>query len=140
MIRGFQRESLMKIEEIRLLFADDNDLNLEILIDQLKESGFENIQGFGGGTEILAYMQENPNDFDIVLLDQMMPDMEGDQVIQEMKKHKDLKHVPAIIITNDESGDAEKKSGDAGAFAFFHKSCDHEELVKKILEAASKEI
>ena len=126
----------MEAKDIRLLFADDNELNLDIIIGQLEDSGFEDVKGFDGGLTILEHMKKNPSGFDVVLLDQMMPDMEGNQVISEMKKHEKLKHIPAIIITNDETGNAEKKSKEVGAFAFFYKSCDHQKLVQKILEAA----
>jgi adenylate cyclase len=80
-----------------ILVADDNDDNRFTLVQRLKREGYENVAVARDGREALARLAERP--FDLVLLDVMMPGLDGIGVLAEMKAHPALRHVPVVMIS-----------------------------------------
>jgi len=80
----------------RLLVVDDNDGNREILARRLQRQGHDVVLA-ASGSEALAQMRENV--FDLVLLDVLMPDVDGITVLQELKRHQHWREVPVIMIS-----------------------------------------
>ncbi len=80
----------------RILVVDDDEniLNLEKTI--LEQKGFDVI-GAGGGAEALTLLAERT--FDLVLLDVMMPEVDGFTVCRKIKEDARLKDVPVIFLT-----------------------------------------
>jgi sigma-B regulation protein RsbU (phosphoserine phosphatase) len=80
-----------------LLIVDDNDDNRFTLTRRLAREGFTNLTSAVNGREALDRMRTTA--FDLVLLDVMMPEMNGYQVLEHMHADADLRSVPVIMIS-----------------------------------------
>lgn len=117
----------------KLLIAEDERSIAKALKLKLSLSGFE-VDLANNGEEALALMKDKK--FDLVLLDIMMPKMDGFSVMEEMKKNKNK--TPVIILSNLSQEDDAKRAKELGAVDFFIKSntplADIIEKVKKFLK------
>ena len=83
-----------------VLVVEDNESNRELLRRRLTPHGFKVVTATNGRD---ALNQLRAASFDIVLLDVMMPEMNGHQVLQAMKADPSLKHIPVIFLTANDS-------------------------------------
>jgi two-component system sensor histidine kinase/response regulator len=79
-----------------LLVVDDDAANRDVLSRRLKRQGHE-VRTASNGSEALGLMRETA--FDLVLMDIMMPDMDGYQVLGHIKADERLQHIPVIMIS-----------------------------------------
>ena len=79
-----------------LLVVDDNETNRDVLSLRLKRQGYL-VETAANGREALRMVQEKP--FDLMLLDIMMPEMDGYEVLKQLKADSDLRHLPVIMIS-----------------------------------------
>lgn len=102
----------------RILVVDDDEniLNLERTI--LEQKGFD-VTGAGGGAEALKILGEKA--FDLVLLDVMMPEIDGFTVCRKIKEDPRLKDVPVIFLTAKGGGDALAEGFESGAVMYINK-------------------
>lgn len=89
-----------------ILIVDDNDDNRYTLQLLLESDGHERISSAAGGNEAIALIQKEK--FSLVLLDLMMPDLNGDEVLKVIKSDPDKRDIPVVMISADT--DAEKVS------------------------------
>lgn len=94
-------ESARGKEEIKalpkkILVVDDNPLNVKLFSSRLKREGLETIPAYNG-RDALAKILEEP--IDVVLLDLMMPVMDGFEVLERLKSDQSTKNIPVIVIT-----------------------------------------
>lgn len=80
-----------------LLIVDDNEDNRYTLTRRLQREGYENLTTATDGQQALDLLQSRP--FDLVLLDVMMPGLNGYEVLQRMHSDTRLRHVPVIMIS-----------------------------------------
>ena len=80
----------------RVLCIEDHPEMIELIRLILGRQGFD-VDGAEGGRKGLKAMQENPPD--LVLLDLMMPDMDGWEVYRQIKANDQLKEIPVIAVT-----------------------------------------
>jgi phosphoserine phosphatase RsbU/P len=80
-----------------LLVVDDNDDNRYTLTRRLAREGYTNLTTAANGREALDLLQSKP--FDLILLDIMMPDMNGYEVLECMKAGAGLRDIPVIMIS-----------------------------------------
>jgi phosphoserine phosphatase RsbU/P len=83
--------------EARLLVVDDNEDNRYTLLQRLKRHGYTNAAIAVNGREALDLL--HARDFDLVLLDVMMPELNGYEVLEQLKAHERLRHIPVIMIS-----------------------------------------
>lgn len=89
-------EALMAKEEQRVVCIEDEPEMIDLVRLILGRKGF-NVIGANGGVEGLEIVRrEKP---DLVLLDLMMPDMDGWEVYQQIKADEDLKEIPVVVVT-----------------------------------------
>ena len=87
----------MNPAEAALLVVDDNEDNRYTLTRRLNREGYTNLVTAAGGREALELLQSKP--IDLVLLDIMMPDMNGYEVLERLKASPQLRHIPIIMIS-----------------------------------------
>jgi adenylate cyclase len=87
----------VSVTEARLLVVDDNEDNRYTLTRRLSREGYASIATATNGREALQLLQAEP--IDLVLLDIMMPDMNGYEVLERLKADPRLQHVPVIMIS-----------------------------------------
>ena len=80
----------------RILYIEDEKEMLELTRIVLEREGYEMLAAVGGADGIEAVKREKP---DLVLLDLMMPDVDGWEVYRQMKADKEVADIPVIIIT-----------------------------------------
>lgn len=85
-----------KTDEVVVLIVDDVPDNLAVLHDALDESGFMVLVANHGEAALEAAMNAQP---DIILLDAMMPGMDGFEVCQKLKANINTRHIPVIFMT-----------------------------------------
>ena len=121
----------------RILVVDDDEniLNLEKTI--LEQRGFE-VTGAVGGAEALEVLGKKP--FDLVLLDVMMPEVDGFTVCRKIKEDPRLKDLPVIFLTAKGGGEALAEGFESGAVMYINKPFTANKLltiVNTMLEAGS---
>ncbi len=87
----------MSQQDQALLVVDDNEDNRYTLTQRLKRQGYANVATAQDGREALDLLRTRP--FDLVLLDIMMPELNGYQVLAELKADDALRHIPVIMIS-----------------------------------------
>ncbi|HEX6160598.1 MAG TPA: response regulator [Thermoanaerobaculia bacterium] len=80
----------------RLLVVDDQAMNRDVLSRRLRRQGHTVVTA-ENGHDALAVLRETP--FDLVLLDIMMPDMDGYEVLRRVKSDDRLQHIPVVMIS-----------------------------------------
>ena len=105
----------------RLLIVDDNSANRHMLRRRLERQGHGAAEA-GDGQEALALMRAQP--FDLVLLDIMMPVMDGFEVLRQMKADPRLRNVPAIVISALDELDSAVRAIEMGAEDYLFKPFD----------------
>ena len=83
-------------EPARVLVVDDNEMNRDLLARRLQREGHQ-VELAVDGVDALAKL--NAGAFDLVLLDIMMPGMDGYQVLAQLKADEALRHVPVMLIS-----------------------------------------
>jgi GAF domain-containing protein/CheY-like chemotaxis protein len=87
----------MSEADAALLVVDDIDDNRFALTRRLARQGYLNVTTAGDGRQALELLQSKP--FDLVLLDIMMPNLNGYEVLERMKASERLRHIPVIMIS-----------------------------------------
>ncbi|HEX5079076.1 MAG TPA: adenylate/guanylate cyclase domain-containing protein [Geminicoccaceae bacterium] len=83
--------------EPAILVVDDNDDNRYTLTRRLRRQGFNALTEAASGRQALEELAGQP--FDLVLLDVMMPEMNGYEVLERLKADEKLRHIPVIMIS-----------------------------------------
>lgn len=80
------------------MLVEDDALLSELLVKKLTRMGGGTIAHFRDGAEALAHMKQDPPS--IVLLDILMPGMDGFEVLQQIKTDPALAHIPVLLLSN----------------------------------------
>lgn len=96
----------------RVLVVDDNEMNRDLLARRLLRDGHA-VSTAENGREGLAMMVAQP--FDLVMLDIMMPEMNGYEVLERLKGDPSLRHIPVIMITAVDDPDSVVRCVELGA-------------------------
>ena len=111
-----------------ILVVDDNAANLQLLVSAL-EDNFTVRAAINGQLALQSARQQPP---DLVLLDLMMPEMNGYEVCEAIKSDPTLQHIPVIFISGISDQIDKAAARDAGAVDFLVKPLDLKVLFKVI--------
>ncbi len=117
------------MEPAKILVVDDHPQNVELLEAYLLPEGYEVATAFDG-VEALERVEESTPD--IVLLDVMMPRMDGYEVCQKLKSDEETRFIPIVMVTALKDLDDKIKSIEAGADDFLTKPIVKLELLTRI--------
>ncbi|MBQ8923811.1 MAG: EAL domain-containing protein [Lachnospiraceae bacterium] len=119
-------------EQVRrfILIVDDEYINREILGNMLEDE--YHVLYAVNGREALEVVKENASMLSAILLDIMMPEMTGFEVIEELHKDEEYKHIPIIVLTSEQN--AEVKSLKLGAADFIKKPYGEPEIIRARVE------
>jgi len=113
----------------RILIVDDNEANRDILGARLKVQGYELLQAADGEEALAAVQRDHP---DLILLDVMMPKLDGVEVCRRIKGDATLPFTPIILVTS-KSDTRDVIAGlDAGADEYLTKPVDQAALVARV--------
>ena len=126
---------------VKILMAEDNDLNAEIAMVQMQELGIQ-VTRVSDGNEAVRTFKENPPDtFDLIFMDIMMPEMDGyeaTEAIRAILDRPDARRIPVIAITANAFAEDVQASLDAGMNGHLSKPIVMEEVVKAIARNLNK--
>ena len=113
----------------RILVVDDHEDNIELLRARLEARGYE-VFGASDGQSALDQVEHiSP---DLILLDVMMPKMDGMEVVRRLKANKDLPFIPVIMQTALDSTENKVEGLDAGADDYITKPINFAELEARV--------
>lgn len=127
-------KSIHSIQGVKILLAEDNDLNLEIATELLEEQGAV-ITSARNGKEALNLFETNaPGTFDVILMDIMMPVMDGLEACKAIRSldRPDASTIPIIALTANAFFEDTKKCLDAGMNAHLSKPIDMNKMIQTI--------
>ena len=117
-------------KQINVLAVDDDMINLKLLKSMLMKTGkVAEVIEAGNGSDAIGVLKSR-DDIDLILLDIIMPVMNGIEMLKVVRADDNLKQLPIIVLTTDET-----KKGDAlefGANGFLMKPIRADDLQKKI--------
>lgn len=113
----------------KILIVDDEPQLVKMIEYRLKANNYETITANDGQTALDLTRNEKP---DLIILDLMLPNIEGYKVCRMLKFDQKYKHIPIIILTA-KTQEADRKTGeDVGANAYMTKPFETKELLSKI--------
>ena len=129
-------KSVPLADGIRVLVVDDEPAILHGLVGLLNLSGYR-AQGFTNGLEALRLFAEDPEAFDIVITDQVMPQINGDELIREIKS---IRHgIPVIMCSGYSQPQSQQDPLDRHADAFCEKPNQFSQLVELIADLCKQD-
>lgn len=130
---------------MKILIVDDNPTNIIIIREILKKEGYRNTESMNSAGEMLtrlgyydddsASSPATKSDVDLILLDMMMPEMDGISACRLLQQRERMKDIPVIMVTA--VGDSKKlaEALDAGAVDYVTKPINKVELMARIRSA-----
>jgi len=120
----------LTVSEKNILIVDDNATNILLIEAILNEEGFTNT--FSASSAFDAYEILESTKIDVILMDIMMPEIDGLEATQAIKSNKKLAHIPIIMVTATDDDETLKKSFKYGAIDFVRKPVNQVELIARI--------
>lgn len=120
---------------LKVLLAEDNELNMEIAEFFLEDMGAETMQAWNGKEAVEAFRNSAPGEIGVILMDIMMPVMDGLEAVQRIRAldRPDAKTVPIIAMTANAFSEDVERSRKAGMTEHLSKPLNAETLKKAIL-------
>ena len=122
---------------LTILAVEDDRLQRVFLDEQIREIGHRTLQAMDG-QEALDLLRKNKDGIDVVLMDRMMPVMDGLTAVRHMKDDPELRKIPVIMVTGAASSQEMQEGLEAGVFYYLTKPVD-ENVLRSVLLAATRE-
>lgn len=120
---------------MKILLIDDDEAILKIFDLALKKEGYETEQAETGEEGLNKAKTINPN---LILLDQVLPDMSGNEILKALKEQEETKNIPVVILSNFSQQELVKGAINEGAedYIFKYQAEPHEVVakIKAVLE------
>ena len=115
----------------RILVADDDDGVREMIQYRLGRFGYEMLQAADGREALEVISREKP---DLVLLDVMMPELDGFQVCSRMQENEETKQIPVVMLTAKAEAKDVTRAFNSGAVDYVVKPYDPIVLQQKVAQ------
>ena len=138
--REEQKEvSEKSIKGLHILLAEDNELNMEIAEFMLQNEGADVIKAWNGQEAVELFRKSEPGEFDVILMDIMMPVMNGYEATKMIRSldREDAKEVPIIAMTANAFTEDRIRAKEAGMNEHVAKPVDVELLMKVIYSGSA---
>ena len=118
---------------MKILVVDDNEDNLDLIEAILSEEGYENIMRATSAEEMFEILKrEKP---DLILLDIMLPGMDGYEACRRLKQSEEWRDIPVIMVTAKTSPEDLKRGFEVGAIDYIEKPINDVELLARVESA-----
>ncbi|MDP3290163.1 MAG: response regulator [Methyloversatilis sp.] len=124
--------------KVRILVVDDEPFNLEIIREYLDAPGFELTMAHDG-VEAWALLEDVEREFDLLVLDRMMPRLDGMEVLRRVQRTPRLRGLPVIMQTAAATPDQVREGLEAGARYYLTKPYEPDALLA-IIKSALDEV
>ncbi len=115
----------------KILIVDDSWLTRRGVKRILQAEGYEIIEA-ENGLQALELIIKADNNIDAVLLDLLMPEMSGLELLERLNLNHDQAKLPVVVLTADIQKTVRQKCIDLGAYAFLNKPPEPEELIEVV--------
>jgi len=112
-----------------ILVVDDQPINIKLLQRKLEREGYDVLTAYNG-QECLKIVEETPPD--LILLDVMMPEMDGIETCEKLKEKEETETIPVIFITAKSSKEGKLEGLGVGAVDYITKPIDLEETLARV--------
>ncbi len=125
-----KRQDPVDLKGMRVLLAEDNEINMEISTEMLQMRGMQVTQAMDGKQAFDCFEQNAPNTFDVILMDMQMPQMDGCQAAKAIRSlpREDAKTIPIIAVTANAFAEDISRTQQAGMNAHISKPIDFDVL------------
>ncbi len=123
------------VEKARILIVDDEPINIKVIQKYLQEFGYNNLRGISDPTYVLENIGKEPPD--LVLLDLMMPQVSGYDILSKIRSDERTSHLPVLILTASCDRSNRLKALELGASDFLGKPIDSSELAPRVRNVLS---
>jgi signal transduction histidine kinase len=113
----------------RILVVDDQPANLRVVSTLLSRNGYDVVPAGTGNEALEQALAHTP---DLVLLDMLMPGMDGFELLEEMRRHPSLQDMPVIFLTAAQDRELLLRAFDSGAVDYVTKPFIPEELLARV--------
>ena len=123
----------------KIIIVEDEPDTAEMFAEMMRLSGYHVLKSYGGTPAISLIADEHP---DAVVLDVMMPDLSGLEVLRVLRKDPELKKIPVIVVSAKSLPSDIKNGLDAGADKYLTKPVafqDINEAVSEVIQNVSKQ-
>ena len=129
-------EQAASIEGAHVLLVEDNELNMEISQYILEAAGVIVDQAWNGQEAVRRFSESEPGTFDCILMDVMMPLMDGLEATRTIRamQRPDAATIPIVAMTANTFSEDEQRSREAGMNLFLNKPVDSEKMLQTVLE------
>ena len=114
----------------KILLLEDSPFQRTICVSQLKQAGFENVEVAGDGNA--AYSKLSEFDFDLVICDWEMPELNGIQLLKKVKKNPDFQNIPFVMLTSIRDEKRCQEAIDEGALDYIVKPATPDLFLEKL--------
>lgn len=124
------------IKGAHVLLVEDNELNMEISQYILEAAGVIVAQAWNGQEAVRRFSESEPGTFDCILMDVMMPLMDGLEATRTIRamQRPDAATIPIVAMTANTFSEDEQRSREAGMNLFLNKPVDSEKMLQTVLE------
>ena len=119
------------MSNVTILIVDDDETNRMVLAGNIEHAGYKAMQATNGN-EAISLMVEHTNDIKLVLLDWMMPELDGMQTLKQIRVSPKLKHLPVIMTTAKDTKADVLQAKEAGIDDYIVKPIDGDVLMSKV--------
>lgn len=116
-------------EKKKVLIVDDSLVNIELIANYLNHEGYD-ISFTQKSTSVVEKVLSN--NYDLILLDIMMPDMDGYEVCSHIKEKEQIKDIPIIFLTAKDDVDSIIKAFETGGVDYITKPVTSQELIARV--------
>ncbi|MFA6962484.1 MAG: hybrid sensor histidine kinase/response regulator [Opitutaceae bacterium] len=113
----------------KILVVDDQPINVQLLKRKLEKEGIEILTAYDGQEALNVVAHTKP---DLILLDVMMPDMDGIEVCQRLQADETSRHIPIIFVTARSSKEGKIEGLGVGAVDYITKPIDLDETIARV--------
>ena len=129
------KESGAKVEDFRIMVVEDLDSPRDIICFFIESLGFPKAEGFNSAKAAMAALEADPTGFDCVVTDIRMPEITGKELIETVRQHDKLRHLPIIVLTAYGTVDCLVDCLKAGASGFLVKPPKKDDLLRELARA-----
>jgi len=120
---------------MKILIADDSKLIRQIIVSSFKKEGFTVFEAENGQVALKIALKEKP---DAILLDYMMPEMNGLEVCRILKEHDETKDSPVFILSAHREDHIFLDAMDVGVKGYITKPFNFKEVIDRVKSVLEK--
>ncbi|WP_368029777.1 response regulator [Arcobacter sp. s6] len=113
----------------KILIVDDTPINIQMAMNILKDQGYKMFYAKSGEMALKIILENN---FDLILLDIMMPEMNGFEVCNKLKNNENTKNIPIIFLSGKDSTQDIEQAYEVGGIDYIVKPFITIELITKV--------